>query len=197
MTIMQKMTATWTGWAGAPGTSTFWFQGASILDPVMVQQFFSAASPYLPASTRIQVAGTGELVDSTNGQVNGTWSMTQPALVSGTGAGGVPQLAMGPQIRIDTGAYRRGKHIRGRIYLIPSQSVAFDSTGMIAAATVTALTTAANALRTSSSGMWGVFHRPTYQPGTKPPVIVNQGEFIPATLVVCQAKPAVLRSRRD
>jgi len=194
---MQKMTATWTGWAGAPGTSTFYFVGTSILDPLIVHDFFAAVAPYLPASTRIQVAGSGELVEPTNGQVTGTWNANVPAVVAGTGAGGVPQLAMGPQVRLDTGSYRRGKHIRGRIYLIPSQSVAMDSTGQVAAATVTAITGAATALKGSSAGQWCVFHRPTFQPGVKPPVLVNPGEAIAIQTTTCMAKPAVLRSRRD
>jgi hypothetical protein len=197
MVSMQKMTATWTGWAGAPGTSTFYFQGTTILDPAIVHDFFAAAAPYLPASTRIQVNGSGELVDPLNGQVVGTWSATTPAVVPGTGAGGIPQLATGPMARLETGSYRRGKHIRGRLFLIPSQSVALDSTGMVATATVTALNTALNQLKAASGGQWAVFHRPTFQPGVKPPVLVNSGECIPIQSATLNSKPAVLRSRRD
>lgn len=197
MVSMQKMTATWQGFTGAPGTSTFWMQGSSILDPGLIKTFFDAYAPYIPSTVTIQVNGTGELVDPLTGQVTGTWSGTTPAVTTGSAGAGVLQVSSGPQVRVETGAFRRGKHIRGRIFLVPVSSVALATNGLLSSTAQTALQTAATNLRSASGAQWGVFHRPVKDTSVSPPVVKEQGEFIASSSVVVLTKMASLRSRRD
>lgn len=197
MVTMQKMTATWTGFTGAPGTTSIFFQGSSIIDPSVLRTFFVAYAPYIPPTVTIQVNSTGELVEPTDGKVMGTWSGTAPAAVVGTGTGTSLLATEGAQVRIETGAFRRGKHIRGRFYLIPSATSILQSNGTIAGSAVTALQAAADTLRSQSAAQIGVFHRPVYDYTVKPPLLKTAGEFIGSTNLVVLSKTASLRSRRD
>lgn len=197
MTTMQKMTATWTGFTGAPGTTTIYFQGASIVGPGVLKTFFDAWAPFIPNTVSVQVNATGELVEPTTGQVTGTWSVAPVAAVVGSAVGGVLVVTQGVQMRLETGSFRRGKHIRGRFFCIPSSSAVLASNGTVASNAISALTAAGNSLVTGSNAQLGVFHRPLKDYSVKPPVIKEQGEFIPASTCTPLSKVAVLRSRRD
>lgn len=196
MVSMQKMTATWTGFTGAPGTTSVFFQGSSIVNPQILKTFLDSWAGNIPAAVKIQVNGSGELVEPTDGKVVGTWTGVTPALITGTGTGSL-NLSVGMQLRIETGAFRNGKHIRGRFYLIPSTGGTFDSIGAVTSTVVSTVQAAANTLLTASGSQIGVFHRPVYDRTVKPPVLTRPGEFIPAASLVALSKGAVLTSRRD
>jgi hypothetical protein len=194
---MQRVTATWNGWAGAPGTSTLWFQGSSIIPATTIKPLFDAWAPYIPSSINIQVNNTGELVDPDTGKVTGTWSSAAVASTPGTGTAATLLLAQGVQLRLDTGSYRNGKHIRGRIYFIPCLAAAVSSVGTVAAGVITAMDAAAASLSSASGAQWGVYHRALYDTSVKPPVLTRNGEFLAAPTIRTQSKVAVLTSRRD
>jgi len=197
MPSMQRVTATWTGFAGAPGTTTLWFQGSSIIAPTAIKPFFDAFAPYIPPAVSIQVNGNGELVDPLTGEVTGTWPGAAAGVTVGTGTASTLLLTEGPMMGLDTGAYRRGHQVRGRIFLIPCLAAAVSSTGAVAAPVITAMNTAATNLISVSGSQWGVFHRPLKDYSVKPPVIKESGEFIAAPFIGCHTKVGSIRSRRD
>lgn len=196
MVTMQKAVAIWSGFTGAPGYSTLWFQGSSIIDPSVIFGLFNAYAPYIPTTVSIAVQNTGELVEPTDGKVMGTWASGTIQTVTGTGTSALSPTA-GLQVRIETGAFRRGKHIRGRVFFIPMGSANFATGGVLNAAMVSAMQTAANNLRSASGAQWGVFHRPVYDRTVKPPVLKTPGEFIASQSVFVPSKVCSLTSRRD
>jgi hypothetical protein len=194
---MQKMTATWTGWSGAPGTTSIYFQGAAIVNPSVLKAFFDAVAPYTPTTVTIQVNNSGELVDPPSGKVTGSWSTSSVASTAGTATAQAMTPSSGIQVRIETGTFRDGKHIRGRFYLIPGATGSYTNTGQITGTVTSAIQTAANTLVSASGSQIGVYHRALYDTSVKPPVLKRSGEFIVAQSLLVLGKPASLTSRRD
>lgn len=196
MASMQKIVVQWNGFTGAPGYSSLFFKGDTLQSPNLVTNFFSAYGPYIPSTVHMVVPNNGELVDPSNGQVTGTWTLSSGTDIAGTGTGAISPTE-GPQVRWETGQFRNGKHIRGRTYFVPMGAANFATGGILNATMCNVLQQAADTLRTSSGGMLGVWHRPKFDHTQKPPVLVRPGEWIPTTSSVVPTKSVSLRSRRD
>lgn len=197
MVAMQKMTATWTGFTGAPGTTTVFWNGGTLVNPSQLKTFFDAYAAYIPNTVSILVNASGQYVESTTGLVTGTWSMSGPAPTIGTATGGVLLTAQGAQVRLETGQFRRGKHIRGRFYLIPCYSSILQSTGVISTTAKSALDAALQTMNSNTGGMFGMWHRPLKDYSVKPPLLKEPGEWISVPSATVNTKVAVLTSRRD
>lgn len=138
-----------------PSVSTFYldnFGGGNL--PVAVaaiRAFFSNRAPLLPNEVTISFDTAADSIEPTTGALIGTAPVTAPAPVTGTGAG---VWSAGAGVRIDwlTDAFRNGRRVRGRTFMVPAVSGAFGSDGRVLPAQITATDAAATTMLTALSG---------------------------------------------
>lgn len=201
MASILRVKAAWTGFQGAPGYNLFHFGAFSETGFVpadaqscvtRVKTFFDGIQLYMPNAVRVQVQGDVEVLDPTNGTLQDVYSTTQPSYTQGN-SGSVTTFAsaVGAVVGWRTSQVRNGRRIRGRTFLVPLSSGAFEADGTLNGGVVTGISTAATTLKNSTGaaglGVWG---RPS-APGA------TDGVWAPATAVAVPDMGAVLRSRRD
>lgn len=196
MPDILRTTAIWNGIAGAPGyTVLSWGPGGGSVTEAAdsataaMRTFFDGIKAYLPTACSIQVSAECPLLDAASGHLTqvATASST-PALVIGT-AGLVVAAPAGAAITWLTAAIRNTHRLRGRTYLVPLSTAAYEANGSLVAGAITAISGAAATLRTTVATPLQVWGRPT--PGVANGVTAN------VTGHTLRDKVAVLRSRRD
>jgi hypothetical protein len=186
MANLQKVVVTWTGLTGMPGYNVF-YRGEADVVTSRIRTFYDAIKAYLPGSARIDVASTGDLVDSVTGAITGSWSTAINAQVAGGGTGGY-NAASGALVKWLTAGVGPHRRIIGKTYIVPIIGSSYASDGGVAAATTSAIAAAAAALVTAEAGNLMVWHRPVAGAG---------GQAYAVNGSTSPAKVAVLRSRRD
>jgi len=193
MAAYGRVLTRWVGGPSSPGLTVMNFRRntGSYTDAVTaVRAFWAALASYLPTAYTLTVDPLVEEHESSDGSITGTWTAgTAPADVVGTGA---TAWAAGVGFRVtwDTGAVVNGHRVKGRTFIIPVLPANYDSSGTIAAATITAVNTAATNLRTAASG------------GSTPLVIYTKagprgpGALTDVSTGVVPDQVAVLRGRR-
>lgn len=184
-----RITALWNGLTGLPGYTRMSFSGS--LDAAAcataagrMRTFFDAMKAYIPSGGVITFSETAQ-VFTTGGVLTGELSYTPPAQVNGTGSGAY-NGAGGGRVNWLTGAFLNGRRVRGRTYLVPQVSTAFDTNGTLSSGYISALTAAAAAL-VSGAPELVVISR--LGPGSGSESLVT-GASVPD-------RASVLRSRRD
>jgi len=173
--------------AGAPGYMNLYFANSTPTDfTVAARAWCEAIKGLFPAGLTMQVPAAGDVVDESTGTITGSWSAPAVAIVTATG-GGTNTGASGAIVRWETSAVRNGRRVRGRTFLVPLVSTAFESNGSLVAGTITTLTTATNGLLTAVPNDPQVWARPT--PFTA-------GDNYAVTSAVIPDFSAVLKSRR-
>jgi hypothetical protein len=198
MTSLNRVRATWSGFAGAPGVSTFYGLGVGTL-PGFVRTFFNALTAYYPAGTTIQVENFGDVIDDVTGHLVGSWTGSAQTLVTSVGSGSYAAPS-GASVKWVTDSVLDGHRVRGRTFLVPLISSAFQSDGSLAAAFKTTLETAATTLAATGVGEFVVWHRPVEAKaadGSRPAVVARDGGHALVTASSVRDVAAVLRSRRD
>lgn len=183
---MNRLRVTWSGpGVAGPGLTTFYSVNGS-MDPSVFVVFFDALKTLIPDDVQLTIPSAGDNVSESNGAITGAWTAPGGAVVSGSSSG---TFALGTGVRIiwDTGGIRNGRHVRGTTFLAPTVSTAFDTTGRMAVAVQTQITTAANNLRTAMGGNLVVWSRPKG---------VQAGIQSAVTGVIVPETPTSLRSRR-
>lgn len=192
------MTARWTGFTGAPGYSNFYF-GSGFLDGGLlgdeaqaladrVGDAFNALSDIIPPQVDIRVEPEVPLIDSATGTALDFNTIEPPDYDSGPGV----QDYAGPSgavVTWRTGDLRNGRRIRGRTFLVPLASQAYESDGTLTNATMSAIRNFGDTMIGGSlEGDLGVWSRPVNGEG---------GVFASVTGFTVPDLVAVLRSRRD
>lgn len=162
---LARVNVAWQGWPGSPGVSTFYLDPSPAQASVdAIRTFFQSLITLLPSGLTISVPGSGDELSEATGTLTGTWSVgTTPTVVTGTGAGNYAGNA-GAVVHWLTTSFNSGRRIRGRTFLVPLVSTAYDTTGSLGTATITTISNAANALLTTNSGLMNVWSRP--RPGS-------------------------------
>lgn len=191
---ISRITAVWSGFRGAPGYSNFFFGGevddSSTAGDLArkVRGFFADLASALPASVNINLDGQVTIIDEANGQITGVVDFTAPGTVTGTG-GGDYSAASGAVVNWNTNGYRNGRRIRGRTFLVPLASAAYDSQGDIGSQALEDIRDAANQLSNGSTVLpMVVWSRPVGGAG---------GSAEPVAGYNVPDLGAILRSRRD
>lgn len=193
MTDLYRIESVWSGLTGMPGYTTFY--SLSTPDPTDVRAFFLAVAAYIPSPCTIQVAGSGDIIDDDEGELQGTWTGATPGVVGCTGgAYGAPA---GGIVSWTTSTVRRGRILRGRTFLVPMSSSNYTTSGQITSGTVSTIQTAAAALVSAFAGQLVVWGRPVWDYSTTPPTKLASGTNGIVTGAVAQSKVATLRTRRD
>ena len=199
MAIIAKVEARWTGFSGAPGYSNFfWMKPAD--DQWLTQDgsdvtgavhgFFTMIAGLLPPAVKIDVSGDVELIQDTNGALQDVMGGFVREQISGSAAAGPYSAPTGGVVTWRTAGVKNGRRVRGRTFLVPLASSAFENDGTLSAASLTTLQGAAIGMRDNT--------------GISNPVVWSRPSAVGATdgsahWIMSASVPdmgAVLRSRR-
>lgn len=195
---IYRVTARWSGFPGAPGYSAFHF-ASGFLDggllgdeaeslALRVRSAFDSLSSRLPDSVSVQVEPTVEVIDSDTGMIQSFEEVDAGSAVSG-GTGQNFAGPVGGVINWRTNDVRNGRRIRGRTFIVPLASGAYEEDGTLEFAYRSDLQDFADVMRGGvGEGDLGVWSRPVNGSG---------GVFATVTSASVPDMAAVLRSRRD
>lgn len=195
----------WTGTSGGPGLTQL-VVNHSETDQIAltageaqsavnaVRAFWDAIKAYLPNEITLSVSPVVDQYDYGTGALIGTVTAASvPAVVVGTDTGNY-SMAAGAKVNLNTTKILDGRRVRGGIYLVPLGATQFTNTGLVGAASRTAINTAGDTMRASlvTAGLaLMVWSRPT-SPGPS-----TDGELSTVVAVETSEKTAILRGRRD
>lgn len=191
---ITRLTAAWTGFRGAPGYSNFYFAGKAADEGLLedcaetIRSFFTAFRDQLPSGISIAIRGNAEVIDEASGQITSQLDFKPPATVVGATTGSY-SAASGAVVNWNTNAYRNGRRVRGRTFLVPLATNAYDSQGDLAGAALTNIRAGATFLSSGAAPLpFVVWARPVGgSGGTAEPVVSHTVPDL----------GAILRSRRD
>lgn len=152
-----------------------------------IKSAFDGVAAAIPGGCTITTPGSGETIDDTTGTLTGVWSAAGGGITTCTGAA-TAAAGVGACITWNTGGIVNGRKLRGRTFVVPLTSTAYDGTGTITVPALGTVQTFADALM--GSGGLAVWHRPTIAggaDGTSYGVLSNR----------VRDKVAYLSSRRD
>jgi hypothetical protein len=159
--LAYRVRAASTGWGGAPGLNTFYFDQNLIANPdedamaadcvARVQAAFVQISLVFPTSWIVQVSGEVDVINSDNGDLVSSHAVTPPAPHAGQIGGG-----FGPQVAMICASYLTSgildsRRVRGRCFLGPLRSGA-DPDGTPVNADVAVVQTNLDTLRGGTLG---------------------------------------------
>src|SRR3954452_4792763 len=113
MGAMNQVRVAWTGFAGGPGVSTFYFMAPSAAPLAAMKTFFDGWKAFIKDSVTLTFRSSGLQYESSTGAAVGTWAATAPTATSCTGAAGYAALAGGITNWL-TGSYLAGRQVRGQ-----------------------------------------------------------------------------------
>lgn len=196
---LSRIRVAWQNWPGAPGVSTFFYGTALGSLPTQAQvdgvrAFFFSLAGLLPSGLSITVPNSGDQINWLDGKITGSWSVpSAPLAVAGTGTGNYAGNA-GAVIHWLTDDVVNGHRVRGRTFLVPLVSTAFDTAGSLSPTALNTISSAGNTLRTVADGPPAVWSRPfTDKTGAKPH---RDGSAHPVTSVRVPDLAVSQRSRR-
>lgn len=201
------------GWGGGPGLNTFYYAPESPGDPSAisdaedcasaVRAFFDAIKSYFPTDWTGTVTPTVDVIDPLNGELETSYAIDPPAVVTGTSGAGFGPTPVMMLVRLLTSTVAHGSRVQGRAFIGPVLP-ASDGFGTPSSTIVPDFTTAADLLDTSiaTTANLAVWHRPREAraagPDNKPTALTaHDGAAFLVTAKQVPDKFAVLRSRRD
>lgn len=203
MVAINRVRVGWSGFVGAPGVNTFYFTDVTTMQGPL-NDLYSALVTLLPSMVRIQAERSGDIIEDSTGAITGTWTTDPTTEIAGTGA---PAHAgpVGLQLQWLTRAIVQGRHLRGRTFIVPATTDAFDTDGSLLPSVSAAAVAAAGAFALATDVNLRVWSRPrlaaagyTDRRGrVHPPVIARLGSSAFVVGGRVPDKAVVLRSRRD
>lgn len=191
---ITRITAQWSGFRGAPGYSNFFFGGEPSAPAdaesaaQAVSDMFALFDTWLPTPVSVSILPTADVLDESTGNITSQVDITPPDVIEG-GSTGTYSAASGAVINWNTSAYVNGRRVRGRTFLVPLTTSAYDSSGDLTSAVLTGIRNGAGYLTSGASLMpFVVWSRPRAGAG---------GTAHPVVSATVPDKGAVLRSRRD
>lgn len=198
MTSIQRLRIT-IGGGGVvgPGVMTFYAAptaGANLVGAA--KTFLTSLAPNIPNTVTFEVPGGGDTFDDVTGALGAPWTASGAGQVVGTGNTAFA-VGSGFRIRWVTPGIVANRHLVGTTYVVPSIGGCFDSTGRMAPATFTSVSSTANTFLSTAGLNLGVWSKPAParlgKHGTLP---ARSGKFWAATSVILPTLPTALRSRR-
>jgi hypothetical protein len=198
MTTLYRHQTVWGGIAGMPATTTLYSTAIPI--PANIKAFYTAIKTYLPNGLSLSIKGSGDTIEDSTGVLNGTWNAGGDLSESGGPTALAYAAAAGALVRFSTTTIVHGHRLRGRMFVVPVNSVNFSTSGGISSSMQTAMQTAASSLVSGFSGSLVVWSRPfdgTPAAGGRPANPARSGSNGIVTGATVPAAMCVLRSRRD
>ena len=162
------MRAVWGNWVGAPGYTTVYCDDQVSTCLAALRAFFDAIKVYIPNGLTVAFPNTGDTIDEASGDIDGAWSATAAATVTGTASASLNYAAgAGVAISWRTNNIVRGRRPVGRSYIVPLVSTAFDTNGTLAATPTGVFNTAVTTMLGSVGSHLVIWSRPQgASPGT-------------------------------
>lgn len=186
MTTLDRIKITWTGMPGGPGVTQLYATSSAGARPALAT-WIDAWKYLVPSNITLTIQGQGDFVDSTTGQITGTWTDGADIAKVGTGSPGAYFAAGGACVSWSTAGVVGGRRVKGRTFLVPLTSLAYNGSGLVDTA-VTAIQGATTTLLGSGNVFW-ILHRPTTKGG-------SDGQAFQITGGTCKNHQAILSSRR-
>lgn len=200
MVQLLKVTAKWTGFAGAPGYSNFFwheedpagsFDSGAIAAMNAVGTFFDSIKQWFPNTVKWNVQPDVPIIESTTGELVSYANGGARTDIVGTATNAAYSAASGVVVTWRTGGVVRGRRVRGRTFLVPTANVAYDLDGTLQSASAASFGTAATALiNTVGQRSPVIWSRPSSKGA-------SDGAFFPILTATVPDKVAILKSRRD
>lgn len=186
---LARVEVAWSG-AGVNGAAVnVLHYAADVGDPDSgaISAAYVELRPILNTSTSVTIPNSGDVIEDTTGTLVRPWTSTLGGTALGTAAFN-PAAGVGAVVGWTTGGIIDGRRLRGRTFIVPLATVAYDADGTLTTTAIAALEDFANALM--ASGPLAVWHRPTTSGG-------SDGNSYGVIGFRVRDKVAVLRSRRD
>lgn len=168
---MYKVVARWAYGAGSPGVSNFYFDTTGTVTSVnvanaqaRVKAFFGAFTLCLPSAVTISYDQDSQVIDVATGNIiNVLTAATAQSNTVGAAAANFSAVS-GACVSWRTGVFLGGHSVRGRTFLVPLGTAAYDTDGSILASRLAELRTAATDLAVRGAfplaESLAVWHRP-------------------------------------
>lgn len=199
MSDFFRVVVNWSGFNGGPGFTNLYFRSpgqaevdlAHAQDAVTkVDTWITALSGHIPSAVSCRVDPTVVEMNEQTGEQIGFLPTTAPAAHPGGDSSGY-SAASGACFNWYTSGVRNGRRVRGRTFIVPLGGTKYDSTGTLAATTVTAFQNATNTLLADiTNSELCVWSRPSGPAAT-------DGIKFPVAFYTLPDKAAILTSRRD
>lgn len=169
------------------------FDGSNQTAPPVaaIKTAYNNVAARLAPGVTITVPSSGDIIEDTDGSLQGTWSGTGGSVTGGS-AGTASAAGVGACVSWYTGGIVQGKRgprrLRGRTFLVPLSNASYESNGTLESTTLSSLKAFADGLM--GAGGLAVWHRPNKTlvlPGNSYAVLSNN----------VRDKVAILTSRRD
>lgn len=191
---IHRVTATWTGFTGGPGYTSFYFSpftggGSAGAARQRVLSFFSSMSQIIATGARIDISPTIEVIDEETGTLQSYIDDdTEVGYTQGASTGSYVGSA-GGVVSWSTNTVVSGRRVRGRTFIVPMRTTAFQDDGTLTTQALTSMRDGADALMASDfDQQLVIWSRPRGGSG---------GVAAPVTGYRVPDMAAVLRSRRD
>ena len=192
---LSRVNVEWSGIAGMPGLSTFYFSETTVSYPLFVN-LWSVIKGYFPTGITWTIPTGGDKIDTLTGELVGSWGTAGANVIACTGTGNF-SAPTGILVKWDTGTISDGHRTKGKTFLVPVLASKFTS-GIVDPAFLTTINTQLTNYLTSQAGAQQVWHRPKFERvGTGPRTMVRDGGQSTVNSVSVSPKAVVLRSRRD
>jgi len=188
---LGRIRVDWSGIPTGPGVSTFYAaatQPSTALDLAPLRQFlFATMGGYLPTGISINFPVVGDVINESTGLIEGTWTAPAQSVIPGSLSGNY-SAASGAVVSWRTIGIVNGRRVRGRTFLVPLASAAYDATGTLATNFRDAALAAAATLIAAPGLKLAVWHRPVNGVG---------GAGFQLAAATMTDKAMILTSRRD
>jgi hypothetical protein len=185
MASLERVRTTLTGFIGAPGVATMHCHDAATFR-ASLGTFWLGVRDFMPDSVILTVESSGDVFESTTGELTGSWSDGTDAILPGTETG-VYAAPAGAVVNWQTSTVLGGKRLRGKTFLVPLAADHYETDGSILTGSLTTLRGHAATLVTATASNFTVWKRP---------VAPGSGGFGDVTGSTMPDMVAILRSRR-
>jgi hypothetical protein len=190
MTTLNRVLVQWSGpQVVGSAVNVLAYDGSDNAAPPLaaIRAAYQGLAPFLPTGLSIAFPNTGDRFEDTTGNLTGFWSAAAVGNVVGS-APAATAAGAGACAAWSTGAVVRTRRLRGRTFLVPLATNAYDTDGTLVAGAMTVLSAWVTAML--ASGPLFVWSRPTTDP-------VAPGTSSGVQSGRVKDKVAFLSSRRD
>lgn len=202
MAAIYQVTWEWDGSPGLPGFTNLFYDATTdtptdaLAAATKSRLLFSGVASLLPSTITISLRPDVRVISDLDGTLLNIYTVSGPAAVVG-GAAAAYSAPVGACVDWLTTTVHGTRRMQGRTFLVPLTGAAFDGNGSLSGTTLTAIATAAEAMRTGSGPTFGVWGRPRdADPLHVPPITARAGLWGPAVSSRVPDKSVVLTSRR-
>ena len=202
MAEVRRVRATWTGLAGTPYLSTWWFESETgqVGEIVTaVRKFLTSCRPAFSNGLTVNLEADQGIFNADTGDLIGVESASPGAAITGTASGEVLPLQCQTVLKLATGGIVNNRRVRGRFFIPAPTELISDGTPL---ATLKGAVNAAAAtliVDSVATGAWVVYSRPIKAEDIKPgsDVVPRAGSIHNVQAATAWNKFGIQRRRRD